>query len=254
MSVLGISLKESKEEQELYRLICDNQTPIIIGIGDAGTGKTMCSVATALQLVLDKKYNQIIYTRNPVEVGKSLGFLKGGLESKFGPYTAPLYDTLEAICHHSTNKLNKNDLAAKIEVEPLGFLRGRSFAPGTILIVDEAQNLNLASLKTVMTRMSDYCKVILLGSMNQIDDYEQRRKDKCDFQKVIDKFRDSQCPYAGIVELKTSMRSKWCAYVDALLSEIDKPFAFEPEYEVSKEEKGIQVTWGDGEHEDTFTI
>ena len=94
MSVLGISLKESKEEQELYRLICDNQTPIIIGIGDAGTGKTMCSVATALQLVLDKKYNQIIYTRNPVEVGKSLGFLKGGLESKFGPYTAPLYDTL----------------------------------------------------------------------------------------------------------------------------------------------------------------
>ena len=116
--------------------------------------------------------------------------------------------------------MQPRELQSKVDVEPLGFLRGRNFAPGTILIVDECQNLNLASIKTVLTRMSDFCKVILLGSMNQIDDNEQRKKDKCDFQRVIDKFEDVQTPWVAHVELVKSMRSKWCTELDNILEEL----------------------------------
>lgn len=220
MSVLGISLKGNDEQQEASRLIMTNDIPVIIITGAAGTGKDFVTMATALDLLDQKKYRKIIYTRNPVEVGKSLGFLKGSLEDKFEPYMSPLYDTFESLCRNSTRKMQPRELQAKVDVEPLGFLRGRNFAPGTILIVDECQNLNLASIKTVLTRMSDYCKVILLGSMNQIDDIEQRKKDKCDFQRVIDKFNDVQTPWVAHVELVKSMRSKWCAELDNILEEL----------------------------------
>lgn len=220
MSVLGISLKGNEEQQEASRLIMTNDIPVVIITGAAGTGKDFVTMATSLELLDQKKYSKIIYTRNPVEVGKSLGFLKGSLEDKFEPYMSPLYDTFESLCRNSNKKMQPRELQKKVDVEPLGFLRGRNFAPGTILIVDECQNLNLASIKTVLTRMSDFCKVVLLGSMNQIDDTEQRKKDKCDFQRVIDKFEDVQTPWAAHVELVKSMRSKWCAELDNILEEL----------------------------------
>ena len=84
--------------------------------------------------------------------------------------------------------------------------------------MDEAQNLDLMTLKTILTRVGNYSKVILLGSMNQIDDVHQLKKDKCDFQKVIEKLQD--LPYVGYVELTQSMRSPICVELDNLLSEI----------------------------------
>ena len=56
--------------------------------------------------------------------------------------------------------------------------------------------------------------------MNQIDDYRQRRKPKCDFERVIEKLKDR--PYVGYVELTKSMRSPICAEVDDLLGELDE--------------------------------
>ena len=60
------------------------------------------------------------------------------------------------------------DLKNRVEICPIAFLRGRSMED-TILIIDEAQNLDLTALKTVLTRVGKYCKIILLGSLNQID-------------------------------------------------------------------------------------
>ena len=81
----------------------------------------------------------------------------------------------------------------------------------TILIIDEVQNLDLMVIKTVLTRIGKFCKVILLGSMNQIDDEKQARKDKCDFERVIEKLRDK--PYVGYVELVQSMRNPICTEI-----------------------------------------
>lgn len=217
MATFGISLKANKEQQELVRLIEENNRPIIFAIGKAGTGKTFASLAAALQLKDDHKYGKIIYARNPVQLGEDMGALPGGIEEKYNPFMAPLFDNLEAICRVSNDKHNPRDLAARIEVAPIAFLRGRSFED-TILIIDEAQNLDLVALKTVLTRIGKFCKIILLGSMNQIDSEKQRKKEKCDFEQVIDKLKD--LPYVGYVELTQSMRSPICVEIDDILGEI----------------------------------
>ena len=217
MASMGISFKGNKEQQELVRLIYENNRPIIFCVGKAGTGKTFATLAAALQLQGEKRYGKIIYARKPVQLGEDMGFLPGTVEEKYSPFLAPLYDNLEAICKVSKDKLNPNELAHHIEGIPIAFLRGRSFED-TILIIDEVQNLDLMVIKTVLTRIGKFCKVILLGSMNQIDDPKQAAKSKCDFQRVIDKLKDQ--PYVGYVELFDSMRSPICTEIDDLLGEI----------------------------------
>ena len=217
MSTMGISLKNNKEQQELVRLMNENYRPIVICTGNAGTGKTFAALAAALELKREKKYRTIVYGRNPMPLGYDMGALPGGLDEKYGPYMGPLYDNLEAIVEVSNEPLNSND---KIEVLPIAFLRGRSFR-NTVVIIDEAQNLDLTALKAILTRVGDYSKVVLLGSMNQIDDPYQRRQSKCDFEKVIDAIKD--LPYVGCVNLTKSMRSDWCVELDGILGEIDRP-------------------------------
>lgn len=230
MSVFGVNFGNNEEQFELYRLINENNRPIIFATGKAGTGKTYVTLACALQLQEDHKYSQIIYARNPVQVGESMGYLKGDIDEKYLPFMGALDDNLANIarsgCKGDTSrggraqqKARAESLRSRIEICPIAFLRGRSFED-SIVIIDEAQNLDLTALKTVLTRVGRYCKIILLGSMNQIDDYRQRKQPVCDFQKVIDKLIDK--PYVGYVELKQSMRSPICVEVDDLLGEIDR--------------------------------
>lgn len=212
ISVLGISTQGNKEQAELIRLIYENNRPVIFCTGNAGTGKTFITLAASLQLVMDKKYSKIIYTREPEEVGKSLGFLPGDIDEKFNVYMRGLYDNLDHI--EACGNMPKKFALGKIECVPLQFLRGASFED-TIIIVDEAQNLEMNSIKTVLTRIGKYCKIILLGSTKQIDNRIQARKDKCDFIQALEILEDQA--FVGTVELVKSMRSPWCAIIDELL-------------------------------------
>ena len=241
MAVFGVSLGKNQAQIELVRLIQDNDTKIIFATGNAGTGKTFVTLATALQLQSDKKYSKIIYARNPVQVGEDMGYLPGDIDEKYMPFMGPLTDNLENIARinykggsGSQKKAmiqnQVNELMNHIEVCPIAFLRGRSFEDA-IVIVDEAQNLDLTALKTVLTRVGKYCKIILLGSMNQIDDWRQRKQPICDFEKVMNKLCPQ--PYVGSVNLVESMRSPICVEVDNLLGEIDR-------------EEKISVTFDDG--------
>ena len=241
MSIFGVSLGKNQAQIELARLIQDNDTKIIFATGNAGTGKTFITLATALQLQSDKKYSKIIYARNPVQVGEDMGYLPGDIDEKYMPFMGPLTDNLENIVRinykggsGSQKKAmiqnQVNELMNHIEVCPIAFLRGRSFEDA-IVIVDEAQNLDLTALKTVLTRVGKYCKIILLGSMNQIDDWRQRKQPICDFEKVMNKLCPQ--PYVGSVNLVESMRSPICVEVDNLLGEIDR-------------EEKISVTFDDG--------
>jgi predicted ribonuclease YlaK len=212
MSVVGINTNGNKEQGELVRLIFENDRPVIFGLGNAGTGKTFITVAASLQLLQDKKYGKIIYTREPEEVGKSLGFLPGDVDEKFSVYMRGLYDNLEHI--EKFGGISKVNALAKIECIPLQYLRGASFE-NTIVIVDEAQNLSMNSIKTILTRAGKFCKVVLLGSVKQIDNRFQAKKDKCDFLLAKELLEDQS--FVGSVELIKSMRSTWCSIIDELL-------------------------------------
>jgi PhoH-like ATPase len=55
-----------------------------------------------------------------------------------------------------------------VEVEAMTFIRGRSLS-NTIFIIDEAQNLTPHEAKTVVSRMAEGSKVVLLGDPYQVD-------------------------------------------------------------------------------------
>jgi PhoH-like ATPase len=55
-----------------------------------------------------------------------------------------------------------------LEIEALGFIRGRSI-PRRFFLVDEAQQLTPHEAKTIITRMSEGSKIVFMGDPQQID-------------------------------------------------------------------------------------
>ena len=216
MSVCGISTKGNQEQAELIRLICDRQHPIIFCTGKAGTGKNFATLAASLQLINDKKYGKIMYARNPVQCGENIGFLPGTAAEKLDPFMMSLKDNLIAI-EQCGKTIKAADALQKIEILPIFSIRGRSI-DNTVLIVDEAQNLDLTTLRTILTRMGKYAKIIMLGSFNQIDDVKQRKQEKCDFQKTIEKLTEFN--FVAHIELYQSMRSEYCTLIDEAFEDI----------------------------------
>ena len=144
-------------------------------LGQAGTGKTLLTLAAGLMLTLEfKVYSEIIMTRVTVPVGEDIGFLPGTEEEKMNPWMGALEDNLDV--------LNKTDdeagewgraatrdlIRSRIKVKSLNFMRGRTFI-NKFLIIDEAQNLTPKQMKTLITRAGPGTKVVCLGNIAQID-------------------------------------------------------------------------------------
>lgn len=210
-----ISFDDNPEQQELVRLIQDKKTKIIFCTGNAGTGKTFATIYAAAQLVRDKRYEKIIYSRNPVQLGEEMGFLPGDISEKFNPFMACLFDNLNNI--ERLGGPTTAEMKHYVEITPIAFLRGRSLEQ-CILVVDEAQNLDLTALKAILTRVGQYCKVVLLGSLNQIDDKHQAKKERCDFVRVMECLEDFE--FVSSIQLIQSKRSDICALIDEKLGEL----------------------------------
>ncbi|HEX7004675.1 MAG TPA: PhoH family protein [Trueperaceae bacterium] len=141
-------------------------SPIVFGIGPAGTGKTYLAVAMAVQALMDKRVKRIILTRPAVEAGEKLGFLPGDLQAKIDPYLRPLYDALYDML--PTDRFEQLLEQGTIEVAPLAFMRGRTLNDAFI-ILDEAQNTTPEQMKMFLTRMGFNSKVVVTGDMTQTD-------------------------------------------------------------------------------------
>jgi len=210
--ILGIDFTGNPEQRELIRLINEKDLPVVFCLGNAGCGKTFTALAAAIDLVkIQRKYSKIFYIREPLEVGRSLGFLPGDVDEKYGVYLGGLDDNLETISQFSG--ISKYDMRHCIECIPPQFTRGRSFLPGSLLIVDEAQNLSLDTIQTLSTRLGKYCKIIFTGSTNQID-IKGKTKTNNDFLTSMEIFKTIPEPIVGFVELIKSERSKYCALID----------------------------------------
>ena len=141
--------------------------------GNAGTGKTLLALASALEQ--RKYYRQIFVTRPIVPLSnKDIGFLPGDIKSKIDPYMAPIWDNLKFIkdqfaddekMQAKIDELVNND---KISIAPLAFIRGRTLAK-IFFIVDEAQNLTPHEVKTIISRAGENSKFVFTGDIYQID-------------------------------------------------------------------------------------
>ena len=56
----------------------------------------------------------------------------------------------------------------KIQIQPIGFLRGRTIV-NTLFIIDETQNVDPSDIKSIVTRAAEGSKFVFLGDPSQVD-------------------------------------------------------------------------------------
>ncbi|MEN1988728.1 PhoH family protein [Paenibacillus hubeiensis] len=169
-NVWGIVARNAQQRMALELLLNDD-IPLVTITGKAGTGKTLLALAAGLLKVEDDhKYKKLLIARPVVPMGKDIGYLPGEKEEKLRPWMQPIYDNLEFL--FDTKKAGDIDKIlmglGSIQVEALTYIRGRSI-PGQFIIVDEAQNLSRHEVKTIVSRVGEGSKIILMGDPEQID-------------------------------------------------------------------------------------
>lgn len=161
------AIQLNEEQKEATRLIIENQ--IVVITGPAGSGKSLVGAKIGLHFLHTKQAEKVFVTRAAIEVGKSLGYLPGGLDEKFNPYLEAFIDNLNSC---TTNKSTVTDLLAanKIVAAPIQFIRGKTI--NDVLIIEEAQNTTKGEMLAMLTRLGKTGKIIINGDNAQMDTKE----------------------------------------------------------------------------------
>ena len=218
-NVWGI-MARNREQNFALNLLLNPDIDFVTLLGQAGTGKTLLTLASALVQTLDHKlYTEIIMTRVTVPVGEDIGFLPGTEEEKMAPWMGALEDNLDV--------LNKTDdsagewgraathdlIRSRVKIKSLNFMRGRTFL-NKFLIIDEAQNLTPKQMKTLITRAGPGTKVVCLGNIAQIDT-PYLTEGSSGLTYVVDRFKG--WAHSGHVTLMRGERSRLADYAADVL-------------------------------------
>jgi PhoH-like ATPase len=218
-NVWGITAR-NREQNFALNLLMDPEVDFVTLLGQAGTGKTLLTLAAGLMQTLDYKvYSEIIMTRVTVPVGEDIGFLPGTEEEKMTPWMGALEDNLDVLMRTddeagdwgraATADLIRN----RIKVKSLNFMRGRTFI-NKYLIIDEAQNLTPKQMKTLITRAGPGTKVVCLGNIAQIDT-PYLTEGSSGLTYVVDRFKGWS--HSGHVTLMRGERSRLADHAAEIL-------------------------------------
>ena len=161
------------------------EAPLLIVVGDAGTGKTYMAINAALDGLENGEYEQIVVTAPTITTGgEDLGYLPGEIYDKMIPYLGGFEDSIFKRLINLETRKNKSDrniseLRAEakkklaemlssetIKILPLGFLAGHSLDKCYVL-ADEMQNSNWSQVKSLITRTGEGTKLVIIGDTKQ---------------------------------------------------------------------------------------
>lgn len=216
-AVWGINAR-NREQNFALNLLMDPNVDFVSLLGQAGTGKTLLTLAAALaQTVEQKQYVEIIMTRVTVPVGEDIGFLPGTEEEKMTPWMGALMDNLEVLNQTDEGDWGRqatNDVLQRwIKIRSLNFMRGRTFL-NRFVIIDEAQNLTSKQMKTLITRAGPGTKIVCLGNIAQIDT-PYLSETTSGLTYVVDRFKE--WPHSGHITLLRGERSRLADYASEAL-------------------------------------
>lgn len=169
--VSGLESRSAEQAIAIDYLMDDSVKIVSLG-GRAGTGKTTLALAAGIEQL--KQYKKITVFRSMQAVGgEELGFLPGTEAEKMDPWTAAIYDSLNSFL--TKEQVGKLKASQAIEVLPLTHIRGRTI--NNFIIIDEAQNLERATLLTALSRMGKNAKTVLSWDVAQRDNFRVGRHD-----------------------------------------------------------------------------
>lgn len=203
--VWGIAARNAQQRMAL-ELLLNDEIPLVTLTGKAGTGKTLLTLAAGLMKVEDeRKYKKLLIGRPVVPMGKDIGYLPGEKDEKLRPWMQPIYDNLEFLFETKRAGDIDNILAGlnSIQIEALTYIRGRSI-PAQFIIIDEAQNLSKHEVKTIVSRVGEGSKIVLLGDPEQIDHpYLDATSNGLSY--VVERFKEQEV--SGHITLERGERS-----------------------------------------------
>lgn len=210
--IMGITPRNAEQRMALD-LLLDPDIKLVTLLGKAGSGKTLLATAASLQQVVkeQKVFNRVLISRPIQPMGRDLGFLPGTIDEKLRPWMQPIYDNLEFIL--GTSFENSGMYEELIQVEPLTYIRGRSI-PKSFMILDEAQNLTIREVKTIVTRIGSDSKIILTGDIEQIDSPYIDFADN-GLTYIVEKFKEYDI--AGHITLRKGERSELATLASEIL-------------------------------------
>lgn len=209
-AIWGITAR-NREQNFVLNLLMNPEIDFVTLLGQAGTGKTLLTLAAGLMQTLETKlYSEIIMTRVTVPVGEDIGFLPGTEEEKMSPWMGALDDNLDVL-NQSTEEggewgraATRDLIRSRIKIKSLNFMRGRTFL-NKYLIIDEAQNLTPKQMKTLITRAGPGTKVVCMGNIAQIDT-PYLTEGSSGLTYVVDRFKG--WAHSGHVTLMRGERSR----------------------------------------------
>lgn len=161
-----VSLDEDQKivKRDIY------ESQIVIVTGKAGSGKSLVCALTALDLLNQGEVYKIFVTRANIETGRSLGYLPGSLDDKFNPYLEAFMENLVKCYVDNEQKktyLERMIKDKRIDAMPIAFIRGKTI--DDILIVEEAQNLTIHEVSSIVSRLGKNGRIIFNGDFDQTD-------------------------------------------------------------------------------------
>jgi PhoH-like ATPase len=209
-AIWGITAR-NREQNFVLNLLMNPEIDFVTLLGQAGTGKTLLTLAAGLMQTLESKlYSEIIMTRVTVPVGEDIGFLPGTEEEKMSPWMGALDDNLDVLNQTSDEggewgrAATRDLIRSRIKIKSLNFMRGRTFL-NKYLIIDEAQNLTPKQMKTLITRAGPGTKVVCMGNIAQIDT-PYLTEGSSGLTYVVDRFKG--WAHSGHVTLMRGERSR----------------------------------------------
>ena len=165
----------------------------------SGSGKTFVAVLAALQAF-----------RIPDDRSLRLGYLPGSSDDKQSIYTTPFYNACTSLGLREEDidiARDNNEIVLCTDI----VLRGTNIC-NAFVIIDEAQNGRLSDLKLILTRISDNCKVALIGHSAQYDNFKGTN------EKAFEKYIEHLTKKSWAIECKLTKnyRGKLSSWADEL--------------------------------------
>ena len=196
LQTMSITVKcKSENQKKLVNSIKQNEITICSGL--PGSGKTFLSCAEALKLIKTRtKYKRLVLVKSITPLkNEEIGHLPGDLKEKMAPIMESFTDNIRKLI--GKTRMEKLIELGVIEIVPIAFARGRSI-DNSIILIDEAQNISLDNIRTLMTRIGDNSKMVIMGDVKQKD---IRNKKDSSLEIVLNKFNNVEG--FGCVELRS---------------------------------------------------
>ena len=193
--------------KDVYQMIAIDSlsaSDFTIFFGMAGTAKTMLSLGWIMQNIQSNKIGKcvIIFNSVPLKNNQTQGFYPGSRTEKL------LQSSLGGILSSKLGDISMVETMinqGKILIVPTCDIRGIEVSEGDCLYVTEAQNTDAYTMRTILQRAKEGCKIIIEGDLEEQQDLKYCSQKDNGMMRAIEVFKGTK--YFSCVRLKNTYRS-----------------------------------------------